>query len=62
MSSIDSNSSPADDPQTHVVRLSDEMLGDLKAAALICRQKALEARDYGLATRYQVVVEALERA
>jgi hypothetical protein len=38
------------------------MLGDLKAAVLIHRDIATRSREWGLATRYQVLLEILERA
>lgn len=53
---------PADEPRTLIVKLSEEMVGDLIAGARICLAKSLAAQDWGLATRYQVAIEALERA
>jgi len=53
---------PADEPETHVVRLSDEAWRDIIAAVKLCHGRALEAQEWGLATRYQVALEILERA
>jgi hypothetical protein len=53
---------PAEEPETHIVRLSDEALNDLKAAAKLCLSRALAAQEWGLATRYHVALEILERA
>lgn len=53
---------PADEPRTLTIRLSEEIVGDLKAAAQVCLQRSLIAQDWGLATRYQVAIEVLERA
>lgn len=53
---------PADEPRTLTVTLSEEMVGDLKAAAQRDLATALKAQEWGLATRLQVAIEALERA
>jgi len=53
---------PADEPQTHTILLSDDDLGHLKAAILMCRERALRAQEWGLATAYQILLERVERA
>ena len=54
--------SPADEPRTLTVKLSEEMAGDIKVACLIQRDLAYKAQEWGLVTRYQVILEILERA
>ena len=53
---------PAEETREVTLRMSEEEAGHLKAAVLICRDRATAAQEWGVATQYQILLERLERA
>jgi len=53
---------PAEEPETHIIRLSDDEIGHLKSVILRGLDDAYKIHEYDLVTQMQILLERVERA